>query len=177
MYCWNPELYASSSSAQKSWGIELLAKIPLKGTERVLDIGCGDGKLSAEIAMKVPLGSVLGIGLSEAMISFAKVRYPEEKFPNLAFMQMDAESLSFGYEFDLIYSNAALHFIKRPENVENALKGFKKSLKPGGVLLAQFGGKGNAEEVIRVINLMLEGEKWSPYFRDFVFPYGFYGPD
>lgn len=177
MYSWNPELYASSSSAQKSWGIELLEKNPFKGTEKVLDVGCGDGKLSAEIAKKVPLGSVLGIDLSEAMITFAKAHYPEEQFPNLAFMRMDAEDIPFDCEFDLIYSNAALHFINEPENVESALKGFKKGLRPGGKLLAQLGGKGNAEEVISVLNSMIEDEKWSSYFKDFIFPYGFYRPE
>ncbi|AKB75292.1 Trans-aconitate 2-methyltransferase [Methanosarcina lacustris Z-7289] len=69
---WNPELYASSSSAQKSWGLELLTKLPLTGSERILDVGCGDGKLSAEIAKKLPESFVLGIDLSEAMVCFAK---------------------------------------------------------------------------------------------------------
>ena len=50
MYCWNPELYASSSSVQKSWGLELLTKLLLTGNERILDAGCGDRKFSAEIA-------------------------------------------------------------------------------------------------------------------------------
>lgn len=177
MYCWNPELYASSSSAQKSWGLELLAKLPLTGNEKVLDVGCGDGKLSAEISMRLPEGSVLGIDLSEAMVCFAKTRYPKEQFPNLSFILMDAEKLPFDSEFDVIFSNAALHWIKEPEAIETVLKGFLKSLRPGGKLLAQFGGKGNAEEVLLVLNSMLEREKWSPYFKNFVFPYGFYGPE
>jgi len=177
MYCWNPELYASSSSAQKSWGLELLAKLPLTGNEKVLDVGCGDGKLSAEISMRLPEGSVLGIDLSEAMVCFAKAHYPKEQFPNLSFMLMNAEKMPFYSEFDVIFSNAALHWIKEPEAIETVLKGFLKSLKPGGKLLAQFGGRGNAEEVLLVLNSMLDGEKWSPYFRNFVFPYGFYGPE
>lgn len=83
MYSWNPELYASSSSARKSWGIELLEKNPFKGTEKVLDVGCGDGKSQCRDSKKVPPGSILGIDLSEAMITFAKAHYPEEQFPNL----------------------------------------------------------------------------------------------
>jgi trans-aconitate methyltransferase len=172
MYSWDPKLYSSNSSAQKNWGLELLAKVCLKGTEKVLDVGCGDGKLSAEIAGNLPEGSVLGIDLSEEMITFARNNYPPEKFPNLAFMLMDANGLTFDSEFDVVFSNAALHWIKDPKA---ALKGFWKSLKPDGVLLAQFGGRGNAAEVLKTVDSMIVDKKWSPYFRNFEFPYGFYG--
>jgi trans-aconitate methyltransferase len=174
MYSWDPKLYSSNSSAQKSWGFELLAKLNFKGNERFLDVGCGDGKLSAEVAKILPEGTVLGIDLSEAMIAFARNHYPQEKFPNLAFMQANASELTFDSEFDIVFSNAVLHWIRAPEA---ALKGFWKSLKPGGVFLAQFGGRGNAAEIFKIIDSMLEEEKWSSYFRDFAFPYGFYGPE
>ncbi len=174
MYSWDPKLYSSNSSAQKNWGFELLAKLNLKGNERFLDIGCGDGKLSAEVAKSLPEGSVLGIDLSEEMITFARNHYPQEKFPNLAFMQANASELTFDSEFDIVFSNAVLHWIKAPEA---ALKGFWKSLKPGGVFLAQLGGKGNATEILKTLDYILENDKWSSYFRDFIFPYGFYGPE
>jgi trans-aconitate methyltransferase len=174
MYSWDPELYSSSSSAQKKWGLELLSKLCLKGNEKILDIGCGDGKLSAEIARNLPRGSILGVDLSAAMITFAKEHYPPELFPNLSFMQMDAVDLPFDSEFDIVFSNAALHWIK---NQEAALKGFWKSLRPGGKFLAQMGGKGNAAAVFKIIDSMLEEEKWSSYFRNFVFTYGFYGSE
>jgi trans-aconitate methyltransferase len=174
MYSWDPELYSSSSSAQKNWGLELLGKLCLKGDERILDVGCGDGKLSSEIARSLSEGSVLGIDLSEEMIAFAKEHYPLERFPNLTFMQMDATELRFDSEFDIIFSNAALHWIK---NQKPLLKGFWKSLKPGGKLLVQMGGKGNAADVFKIIDSMLEEEKWGSYFRNFVFPYGFYEPE
>lgn len=174
MYSWDPKLYSSNSSAQKNWGFELLAKLNLKGNERFLDVGCGDGKLSADVAKSLPEGSVLGIDLSEEMITFARNHYPQEKFPNFAFMQANASELTFDSEFDIVFSNAVLHWIKAPEA---ALKGFWKSLKPGGVFLAQLGGRGNAAEILKILDYMLENEKWSSYFRDFVFPYGFYGPE
>ena len=95
MYNWDPEIYSSNYSAQKNWGFELLAKLDFKGNEKVLDVGCGDGKLSAEMARNVPEGSVLGIDLSEEMVAFARNNYPQEKFPNLTFMQIDASGLTF----------------------------------------------------------------------------------
>jgi len=174
MYDWDPKLYSSNSSAQKNWGLELLSKLDFKGSEKVLDVGCGDGRLSADIAYNLPEGSVLGIDLSEGMVVFAKNNYPKEQFPNLTFMQMDASELTFDSEFDVVFSNAALHWIKAPEP---ALKGIFRSLKPGGVLLAQFDGKGNIEEVLKIVYSMLDDKKWSPYFTDFVFPCGYYGPE
>jgi trans-aconitate methyltransferase len=106
------------------------------------------------------------------MITFARNHYPPEQFPNLAFMQTDASELTFNSEFDIVFSNAAFHWIKDHEPV---LRGIWKSLKSGGILLAQFGGRGNAEQVFKIADLMLENEKWSPYFRGFVFPFEFYG--
>ncbi len=174
MYSWDPKLYFSNSLAQKNWGFELISKLHFKGNERFLNVGCGDGKLSAKVTKSLPIGSVLGIDLSEEMITFARNHYPPEKFPNLAFMQMNASELNFDSEFDIVFSNAVLHWIKAPET---ALRCFRKSLKPDGMFLAQFGGKGNVAEILKVTNSMLENEKWSSDFRDFIFPYGFYGPE
>jgi trans-aconitate methyltransferase len=174
MYNWDPKLYSSNSSAQKDWGLLLLAKLNLQGNEKVLDVGCGDGKLSAEIAKNLPEGSVLGIDLSGAMITFARNHYPPEKFPNLVFMQMGANELTFDSDFDIVYSNAAFHWMK---DLEHVLKNLWKSLKPGGILLAQSGGRGNAVEIFKIVDLMIENEKWNPYFEGFLFPFGFYGPE
>ena len=134
MYYWNPELYVSSSSAQTNQGLELLTKVFLKGNERILDIGCGDERLSAEIARNLPEGSILGIDVSEAMVNFAKAHYPPEQFPNLALCRQAGE-LPFDSEYDIIFSNSALHLIKGSEPV---LKGFSRSLRTEGTLLAQF---------------------------------------
>jgi trans-aconitate 2-methyltransferase len=145
----------------------------LKGSEKVLDIGCRDGKLGAEIARKLPEGFILGVDLSKAMITFARDHYSPENFPNFAFVQMDATNLSFNSEFDVVFSNATLHWIKDHKLI---LEGIWKSLKPGGTLLVQLGGKGKAAEIFKIIDSMLENKKWSPYFRNFVFPFGYYEP-
>lgn len=71
---WDPEVYAKSSTAQQKWAQELLSKISIRGNEKILDIGCGDGKITAEIALLVPEGSV-GIDNSSEMISFAQSKF------------------------------------------------------------------------------------------------------
>ena len=75
---WNPEDYHHNSSVQLSWARELITKLDLKGDERILDIGCGDGKITASIASTAPNGSVLGIDSSHEMISFAESKFSDK---------------------------------------------------------------------------------------------------
>jgi trans-aconitate methyltransferase len=174
MFKWNAEDYHRSSSEQQKWAKELISKLQLKGSERVLDIGCGDGKVTAEIAKLLPRGSVLGIDNSEEQIRFSISNFPSERYPNLAFEKMDAKNLSYEAEFDVVFSNATLHWI---DNHLPVLKGIKKSLKPSGRLLLQMGGRGNAAKILEVLKPMMESEAWSGYFKNFTFQYAFYGPE
>src|SRR5438128_10635114 len=82
---WNPEEYAKHSSAQLAWARELIARLKLGGDETVLDIGSGDGKVTAEIAASVPHGRVVGIDGSPEMVKFAHAHFDDQRFPNLEF--------------------------------------------------------------------------------------------
>ena len=106
---WKPEKYERSSSAQKLWAEELIRKIEIDGCERVLDIGCGDGRITADIADLLPNGSVLGIDSSKEMVRFAKERFPPEIHKNLRFGEADARDLSFDEEFDLVVLSIGLN--------------------------------------------------------------------
>jgi len=171
MYQWDAKDYHKSSSEQKKWGLELLDKIALSGSELVLDIGCGDGKLTAEIARRVPHGSVLGIDKSEDMIRFTGELYHPKVFPNLRFILLDACNLNFHQEFDVVFSNAVLHWVSDHPSV---LEGITKSLRHGGKVIAQMGGKGNASGILRVLDTLIHGEKWASFFKGFSVPYTFY---
>ncbi|NEP08822.1 MAG: methyltransferase domain-containing protein [Symploca sp. SIO2C1] len=172
-YTWDAVDYAQSSSAQQIWARELIAKLNLQGNEKVLDIGCGDGKVTAQIANLVPNASVVGIDSSEGMLKLAKTQYPTNAFPNLQFLHADARQLPFKQEFTVIFSNAALHWIQDHVSV---LQGISNSLQSGGKILLQMGGRGNAVEIIRVVEELINSNQWREYFIDFPFPYGFYGP-
>ncbi|MFB3765140.1 MAG: methyltransferase domain-containing protein [Methanotrichaceae archaeon] len=174
MHNWNPEDYEKSSSAQYNWALGLISKLDLRGDERILDIGCGNGKITSGIASLVPNGSVLGIDISQGMIDFAKAKYAGDKYRNLAFQLADASRLNFSDEFDLAVSFACLHWIKDHLSV---LRGVKRSLMPGGRILFQCGGRGNASEILNIAAGLLTEEKWSKYFHGFAFPYNFYGPE
>jgi trans-aconitate 2-methyltransferase len=173
-YSWNSDDYLKHSSAQYEWAQELTRKLHLNGEESILDIGCGDGKVTALIGSCLKKGSITGIDSSADMIALAKKTFPASKHPNLSFVQLDATKLYFKHQFDIAFSTAALHWIKDQISV---LKGVKKSLKKSGRILFQMGGKGNARDIIAAVEEIIKNEKWRSYFNDFSFPYAFYSPD
>jgi trans-aconitate 2-methyltransferase len=172
-YKWDAEDYAASSPGQQQWARELIGKLCLEGHESVLDIGSGDGKVTAEIAASVPGGSVLGIDNSSDMIALSRSRYPESNNINLRFEVADAAALPFQDQFDIVFSNATLHWVI---NHRPVLTGIARSLKTNGRVLLQMGGKGNAAKVIKAIDSVCNRTIWSNYFQGFGFPYGFYEP-
>jgi trans-aconitate 2-methyltransferase len=172
---WNAGDYAKHSSAQLAWAQELMGKLALKGTESVLDIGCGDGKISALLAHAVPEGTVLGIDLSADMIGHARAQYPPKDYPNLSFLQMDATNIHIpDKQFNLAFSTATLHWIKDHIAI---LLGVRAHLRPDGRILFQMGGRGNGAEVFDIAETVLHGPRWKRYFEDFTPPYHFYGPE
>jgi trans-aconitate 2-methyltransferase len=168
---WNPSDYAEHSSAQFKLGKELLDLLNLNGDESLLDIGCGDGKITELISKKLPDGKVVGIDSSKDMIRFAKQKYSNDTFQNLSFIYKDACELEFENEFDVVYSNASLHWIKDQNCVLNSVY---KGLKKHGRILFQMGGKGNLDEMLKIISSTLKNEKWKNYFEKFDFPFYFF---
>jgi trans-aconitate methyltransferase len=173
IYTWNAKDYAKHSLTQQKWAKELLSKLKLNGHESVLDVGCGDGKVTAEIAGCVPDGTVVGVDSSKEMIELARDNFAKDKYPNLSFQVADARHLDFSERFDVVFSNAALHWIKDHRPV---IAGIQKSLKPEGRILLQMGGKGNAESILSILEEMMSESEWRQYFSDFTFSYGFYEP-
>ncbi len=171
-YTWNAEEYEKHSQVQQKWARELIDKLSLTGTEDVLDLGCGDGKVTAELSCSVENGSVIGVDNSTSMIELAVQRYPSSQYSNLSFKVMDAINLSFEECFDVVFSNAALHWIK---NHKPVVDGLFRSLKPIGKILLQMGGKGNASHILSVLSEIQSYPEWKVYFEGFEFPYGFLG--
>lgn len=173
-YTWNAKDYAENSTAQQSWARELMSKLELKGNETIMDIGCGDGKITAELASRVPNGNVTGIDSSLSMIKMAKATFPSNKWTNLYFRKMDAVKLHFDEEFDVVFSNAVLHWVKDQHAV---LSGIFRSLKKGGKILLQMGGRGNAADLFDIVKIMGREELWLPYLKDVEIPYTFCAPE
>jgi trans-aconitate methyltransferase len=172
-YAWNAADYAGHSEVQQQWALELIEKLGLRGDEHLLDIGCGDGKVTAALAQHLPKGRVVGVDSSADMIALAEKSHGTMA-PNLSFLLQDASRLAFVRKFDVIFSNAALHWVVDHRPV---LKGMYQALKPGGRVLVQMGGKGNAALVVRAMETVMKQDQWRDYFADFTFPYGFYSPE
>lgn len=164
---WDAKDYAKNSTAQESWANELVNKLALEGNEYLLDIGCGDGKITNSIAQKLANGRVVGIDRSESMIELAKDQF---ELPNLSFYKMDAAKISIQEKFDVAFSNAVLHWVK---DHDSFLKCLKKCLKMNAKILFQMGGYGNAQAVVEVVSQVTASERWKKYFGNFVFPYNF----
>jgi trans-aconitate methyltransferase len=146
MPCWDAKLYDDKHAFvwEKAKGV--LGMLAPQPGERVLDLGCGTGHLTAQIAAKGV--NVVGLDRSTEMIAEAKRNYPE-----LLFEVADATGLSFDREFDAVFSNAALHWIVEPEKV---VHGVARALKPGGRFAAEFGGKGNIRLLMQAISSAAE---------------------
>jgi trans-aconitate 2-methyltransferase len=173
-YAWDAKDYAKNSQNQFQWAKELIPKLKLQENEALLDIGCGDGKITAELAKCLPHGKVVGIDSSTQMIKLAQTNFPKRDYPNLDFQVMDARKLSFHEEFDLIFSNATLHWII---NQKPILEGIQRSLKLKGRLIVQMAGKGNAQEIITLLSDLMTENQWKQFFGDFAFPYGFFSAE
>jgi trans-aconitate methyltransferase len=172
-YAWNAGDYERYSAAQRQWAAELLQQLKLKPAENVLDIGCGDGKVTAAIAALVPDGSVTGVDLSGAMIVHAQHTYGGVN-GSVRFVQADATDLPFWQGFEVVFSNAALHWVKDHAAV---LRGIQRALRPGGRYLLQLGGRGNAAGFLNAIEPVIRAPAWHRFFEDFESGYAFYGPD
>ena len=133
-YSWDAAYYDRHASAQRQWAAELVDKLGLRPAERVLDLGCGDGKVTAEMARRVPAGGAIGVDLSSVMVAHASSVYADAEFANLGFARADARALPFRDAFEAVFSNAVLHWVRDHRAV---LGGIHRSLRRGGRLLLQ----------------------------------------
>jgi trans-aconitate methyltransferase len=170
---WNAQDYAKHSQGQYRWGLANVARLELSGSEWVLDIGCGDGKLSAEIARRVPAGRVLGVDNSAGMVEFAREAHLHE-VPNISFMLADAQELDLAPEYDVAFSNSTLHWIPDHPAV---LRGMFQALKPGGRVFLSMSGRGTASVVLTVIAGLARRERWRKWLEHVPVPWYFFGPE
>jgi trans-aconitate 2-methyltransferase len=165
---WAAADYARISALQKMMAEEVLGLVRLTGPERVLDVGCGDGKITAEIAARLPGGSVLGIDPSVEMISFAQNHWSNSGHKNLQFGVADVRDLPFHEEFDLVVSFNALHWVTEQDE---ALASIHSSLKPGAAAQLRFVPAGPRKSLEDVIRETRQSARWATYFQGFHRPY------
>jgi len=133
---WNPKLYNDKHSFVYNYGEDLIELLNPKKEERILDLGCGSGQLTSKISELAK--EVIGIDKSPEMIADAK-------FKNIEFQVADASNFIFNKKFDVIFSNATLHWVT---NYKDAIKCMFENLNDRGKIVLEFGGKGNVQTIV-----------------------------
>lgn len=154
---WDAERYARNARFVSDLGMPVVELLAPKPGERVLDLGCGDGALTEKL---VAMGcSVVGVDASPEFVHAAQAR-------GLDVGVADGERLSFDQEFDAVFSNAALHWMKRPDDV---IDGVWRALKPRGRFVAELGGHGCVATIVGALYAALkrrgiEGDSVNPWY-------------
>ena len=142
---WDPARYEENARFVSELGAPLVELLGPRAGERILDLGCGDGALTEQLAGAG--ARVVGVDSSPAMVEAARRR-------GLDARACDAYSLDFEREFDAVFSNAALHWMK--SDPDRVLRGIHRALKPGGRLAAEMGGHGCVAAIVVALSAALE---------------------
>jgi trans-aconitate methyltransferase len=154
---WDAQSYQSRHSYVFKHGEGLVELLDPKPGERILDLGCGSGQLTAKIAEAG--AHVIGIDLSPDMIAQARANYPQIEF-DIDFSVADATSFTLDQPVDAVFSNAVLHWVK---DAAAAIECVYRALKPGGRFVMEQGGYGNTRTVLAAVR-EVAGELESPWF-------------
>jgi trans-aconitate methyltransferase len=168
---WDAADYHQNASAQTGWGRDVHDRLGLRGDEVVIDLGCGDGRLTAELADRVPRGAVVGVDADPDMVAFARREHARE---NLAYVEGDVRSFAVARKADLVVSTACLHWVADHEAV---LRRSRAHLAPGGRIFFQMGGQGNCAELFRAFGAAAASPRWAPFLAPLPNPWTFHGPD
>jgi trans-aconitate 2-methyltransferase len=168
---WNAADYHDHSRLQEYLAEQHLGWLPLEGWERVLDLGCGDGKITAAVASRLPRGSVIGIDPSTKMIAYAADHH---RAANLSFQVGDARALPFDAEFDRAISFNALHWVHEGDD---ALRSIRRALKDGGRAFLEFVPGGNPRGTDYLVGEVSRRPRWASHFAGIRDPFAHFTPE
>ncbi|HEY2039634.1 MAG TPA: methyltransferase domain-containing protein [Edaphobacter sp.] len=165
---WNALGYEKISALQRTMAAEALSLLTLHGEEHVLDLGCGNGAVTAGIASLVPRGTVVGVDASTEMIALATKSFGSGTCPNLRFEVSDIRAIRFVDQFDLVVSFNALHWIPQQQD---ALKAIRTAMKPGGEAQLRLVTKGTRKSLEDVLEETRRSAKWASFYDGYQDPY------
>ncbi|MFJ1269977.1 trans-aconitate 2-methyltransferase [Legionella lytica] len=163
----NPELYSKSNALQYNFAMKMLSKISFNSNSRILDIGCGDGVITNEIATIVSEGCVIGTDISDAMIEHAAKVYNGQR--NVRFIQMDATQNIFRHQFDIITSFNCLHWVS---DQRSAILGIAKAATDGAQIALLLSHRKSLYHL--VLDKVCASDKWAFFFKDYISPRSFF---
>jgi trans-aconitate 2-methyltransferase len=167
---WNATLYHQISAPQVSWGKKVLARVKLRGDERVLDAGCGTGRLTHDLLEALPRGHVVALDVSENMLDAARVYLEPDFGSRVEFVRCDLLELPFECEFDLIFSTASFHWVLDHDRL---FRNLYRALRREGSLIAQCGGGNNLARLLARVARLIESPAYVKHFVGYRFPWEF----
>lgn len=166
---WNARAYQELSEPQRAWGSGVIAGLELGAVERILDAGCGTGRVTAEISAAAPHARVIALDLSERMLAEAAPRLHALR-PRVTLVRGDLAALPLREAVDLVFSTATLHWVRDQPGLYRNLH---EALRPGGRLVAQCGGAGNLALLQRRAGAILDRPDFRGYFDGWEEPWTF----
>jgi trans-aconitate 2-methyltransferase len=166
----NADTYHRVSNPQFDWGTVVLERLPLRGDELVLDVGCGSGRLTDTLLRRVPRGRVLAIDVSANMLTVARDYLRPQHAARIQFTVADAAALPVGAVADAIFSTATFHWVLDHPRLFRSLF---DALKPGGRLVAQCGGGPNLARIHHRLDRLRSESEFAPHFADWREPWEF----
>jgi trans-aconitate 2-methyltransferase len=175
---WDAERYHRLSDPQLEWGRGVLTRLAPRSGERILDLGCGTGRLTREVAATLGCGTVVGLDRSPAMLKQAAAAEPVASGPHaldgvplsLAYVLGDGAHLPFNDAFDAVLSTATFHWIREHDALFSSIY---RALSPGGRLVAQCGGGSNLARLLARAGQLTQEERFRSYFEDWADPWNF----
>jgi trans-aconitate 2-methyltransferase len=167
---WNADAYDKLSAPQQRWGEEILERLALCGTETLLDIGCGTGRLTERILPRLPRGRVVAIDRSPGMLQVARTNL-RPRFPGRVwFVRADGAALPLRSVADVAFSTATFHWILDHSRLVESVFA---ALKPGGRLVAQCGGGPNLARLIGRASMLAARPEFARFFEGWRDPWRF----
>jgi trans-aconitate 2-methyltransferase len=171
---WDAVLYHRVSAPQFEWGLRVVDRLAPSGGETILDLGCGTGRVTAEILRRMGRGHVVGLDRSDAMLATARAAQQDGgRRARITFVRGDGAALPFADAFDAVFSAATLHWI--PDH-DAAFRSVFRALKPGGRFVAQCGGGPNLRRVLDDAHMLMQSERYRHSFGEWSDPWMFSDP-
>ena len=159
---WNAASYHRVSGPQTEWGRRVLSRLTVRGDERVIDAGCGTGRLTGELMKMLPGGRLVAIDRSWNMLLTARANLRPDFSSRISYVRVELPWMPFSAWADLVFSTATFHWVRHQETLFTEIY---RSLRPGGRLFAQCGGGPNLVEAHRLAEGVMQLEPFGQYFR------------
>lgn len=160
---WNADAYHKVAVPQTEWGRRVLNRLHVAGDERVIDAGCGTGRLTAELMRRLPRGRLMAVDRSWNMLLTARANLRPDFGSRVAFVRVALPHLPFRDWADLVFSTATFHWVQDHDRLFSEIL---QALRPGGRLFAQCGGGPNLARAHALAERVMHREPFAPFFAD-----------